>query len=118
MAESVMVVAGMLGNTVASTAWIRCQPGTRPRRSVCKPRGAAFMGKLPPLWKLRPGLSDLEHHRERQRPGQQGLFAELEHQLANLRLGRGIQFRAQFQSLLAGRRVLLQADGDAGVCWE
>ena len=59
MAESVMVVAGMLGNTVASTAWIRCQPGTRPRRSVCKPRGAAFMGKLPPLWKLRPGSAIL-----------------------------------------------------------
>jgi hypothetical protein len=59
MAEKVMVVAGMLGNTVASTACILCQPGSRPSRSVWNPRGSWLMGKLPPLWKLRPGSAIL-----------------------------------------------------------
>src|ERR1039458_10045712 len=45
MAEKVIVVAGMLGKTVASTAWTLFQPGNRPSRSVWKPRGSVLMGK-------------------------------------------------------------------------
>ena len=40
MAEKAMVVAGMLGNTVTSTAWTRFQPGSRPGNPVWKPQGS------------------------------------------------------------------------------
>ena len=49
MTEKVIVVAGMLGNTLASTAWTRDQPCGRPRQSLSNCSGFSRIGIEPPL---------------------------------------------------------------------
>ena len=95
-----MVVAGMLGNTVASTAWIRFQPGSRPRRSVWKPRGSCAHRKAAAAVEAAARLGDLEHHRQRHRPEAPRLFAELETSLRTRALAAG------FSSARSSRRSL------------